>query len=120
MSMGVSKLNTLTVKKEALVCQVFDGLMEQKTAGVVENYLYLDPKVPQGTEVPRMRAPFRRGIAFVVSGDNYTELQLLQEWAQSHGPHITYGSTDMVSPSQFVDELSYLGTSQAVSTMRDL
>jgi len=115
MSMGLSKLNTLTAKKEALVCQVFDGLMEQKTTGVVENYLYLDPKVPQGTEVPRMRAPFRRGIAFVVGGGNYTELQLLQEWAQSHGRHITYGSTDMVSPSQFVDELSYLGTSQAGS-----
>mmetsp|Transcript_43192 Transcript_43192/g.78567 ORF Transcript_43192/g.78567 Transcript_43192/m.78567 type:complete len:621 (-) Transcript_43192:92-1954(-) len=115
MSMGLSKLNTLTAKKEALVCQVFDGLMEQKTTGVVENYLYLDPRVPPGTEVPRMRAPFRRGIAFVVGGGNYTELQLLQEWAQSHGRHITYGSTDMVSPSQFVDELSYLGSSQAGS-----
>eukprot|EP00403_Amphidinium_massartii_P003614 CAMPEP_0178378808 /NCGR_PEP_ID=MMETSP0689_2-20121128/4616_1 /TAXON_ID=160604 /ORGANISM="Amphidinium massartii, Strain CS-259" /LENGTH=604 /DNA_ID=CAMNT_0019998887 /DNA_START=11 /DNA_END=1822 /DNA_ORIENTATION=- len=100
MSQGLSKIKTLTAKKEALICQVFDGLMEQKVTPVVENYLYLDPKVPPGTEVPRMRAPFRRGIAFVVGGGNYTELQLLQEWAQSHGRHITYGSTDMVSPCQ--------------------
>jgi len=110
---GVNNLkNVVIAKKESPLCQIFEGLMEQKTTGVTENYLYLDPKAPPmsaGTEVARQRAPFRRGIAFVIGGGNYTELQTLQEWSQEKGRQIFYGSTDIVSPIQFVEELCHLG-----------
>ena len=72
----------------------------------------------------------------VVGGGNYVEHQSLQDWAQNSGRQavvlvfgcvrhkamalgaqrdctwprqVTYGSTDIVSPVQFVDELSHLG-----------
>lgn len=113
---GVNNLkNVVASKKESPLCQIFEGLMEQKTTGVTENYLYLDPKAPPysaGGEVARQRAPFRRGIAFVIGGGNYTELQSLQEWAEEKGRQIFYGSTDVVSPIQFVEELCHLGRAE--------
>merc|ERR1711957_940754 len=97
------------------ICQILEGLMEQRPGGITENYLYLDPKAPPGSEAPRMRAPFRKAVAFVVGGGNYAEMQAAQEWAQAKGRNVTYGSTDMVSPAQFVDELTHLGKAQSGS-----
>jgi hypothetical protein len=105
--------NIVASEAETPVCQIMDGLMEQKP-GLTEKYLYLDPKaapVPPGGEAPRIRAPFRRGIAFVIGGGNYPEMQSLQEWGQKHGRQVCYGSTDMVAPKQFVEELCELGKS---------
>jgi hypothetical protein len=107
--------NIVASDKETPVCQIMDGLMEQKGTGITENYLYLDPKAspaPLGGEVARIRAPFRRGMAFVIGGGNYTEMQSLQEWGQKHGRQVSYGSTDMVAPAQFVEELCHLGKLQ--------
>ncbi|CAK9084231.1 Protein sly1 [Durusdinium trenchii] len=104
--------NIVASKKELAICQIVEALMEQKQGGVTENYLYFDPKAPataRGADVPRIRAPFRRAMTFVVGGGNYVEHQSLQDWAQNSGRQVTYGSTDMVSPVQFVDELSHLG-----------
>lgn len=114
---GVSNLKSIMPsKKELLICKILEGLMEQKTTGITENYRYLDPKAQPstpGAEVPRIRAPFRRALAFVVGGGNYAEMQSVQEWAQTNGRHVTYGSTDLVSPAQFVGELSKLGQAQS-------
>lgn len=103
--------NIVASKKELATCQIVEALMEQKQGGVTENYLYLDPKAPpaRGADVPRIRAPFKRAMTFVVGGGNYVEHQSLQDWAQNSGRQVTYGSTDIVSPVQFVDELSHLG-----------
>lgn len=101
--------NILPSKKELPVCQILDALVDQKPGGPAESYLYLDPKAPAGAEVPRIRAPFRRALTFVVGGGNYAELQALQEWAQAKGRQVTYGATDLVSPSQFAEELCHLG-----------
>jgi len=110
---GMKGLKTIVASdKETPVVQIMDGLMEQKPTGITENYLYLDPKAPPappGGEAPRIRAPFRRGIAFVIGGGNYTEMQSLQEWGVKHGRQVSYGSTDMVAPIQFVEELCQLG-----------
>jgi len=40
-------------------------------------------------------------------------MQSVQEWAQAHGRQVTYGSTDLVSPAQFMEELSLLGRAQS-------
>mmetsp|Transcript_88708 Transcript_88708/g.185452 ORF Transcript_88708/g.185452 Transcript_88708/m.185452 type:complete len:624 (-) Transcript_88708:58-1929(-) len=104
--------NIMPSKKELVICQILQGLMDQTPGGITENYLYLDPKAPPGPEVPRIRAPFKKAIAFVVGGGNYAEMQAVQEWAQAKHRHVVYGSTDLVSPSQFVDELAHLGRSQ--------
>jgi len=110
---GVQGLKTIVASdKDTPVCQIMDGLMEQKPGGITENYIYLDPKAPPvapGGEAPRIRAAFRRGIAFVIGGGNCPEMQSLQEWGTKHGRQVCYGSTDMVSPTQFVEELCQLG-----------
>mmetsp|Transcript_99506 Transcript_99506/g.310719 ORF Transcript_99506/g.310719 Transcript_99506/m.310719 type:complete len:646 (+) Transcript_99506:124-2061(+) len=113
---GMSNIrNIVASKKELVACQILDSLMEQKPSQVTDSYLYLDPKAPPvapGAEAPRIRAPFRRAITFMVGGGNYAEMQSLQEWAQAHGRQVVYGSTDLVSPAQFVDELCHLGQAQ--------
>lgn len=111
---GISNIkNIVTAKKEMTICQIMDSVMEQKPGGMGEQYIYLDPKAPAGMEPPRMRAPFRRAIAFVVGGGNYAEMQSLQEWAQARKRNVIYGSTDLVSPEQFVEELRMLGADRA-------
>jgi len=107
--------NIVTSKKESAMCKVLDALMEHKAGPQTDNYLYLDPKAapaPRGQEQPRIRAPFRKAVTFVVGGGNYVEMQLLQEWAQTNSRQVVYGSTDLVSPAQFVDELGNLGRGQ--------
>merc|ERR1712190_408906 len=107
--------NILPSKKDLVVCQILDGLMDHKPTGGTENYLYLDPKAPAtapGGEAPRIRAPFRKAFTFVIGGGNYAEMQSLQEWATEHGRQVVYGSTDIVSPNQFLDALCHLGQAQ--------
>merc|ERR1712137_974127 len=104
--------NVVTTKKDLVICQILDGLMEHKTSGGTETYLYLDPKAPPagyGQEAPRIRAPFKKALVFMIGGGNYAEMQALQEWASEHSRQVMYGSTDIVSPTQFVEELCHLG-----------
>jgi len=109
--------NVLTSKKELVVCKILDALMEHKTTSLTENFLYLDPKATasgaRGETAPRLRAPFCRAVAFVVGGGSYAELQALQELALKQGRHVIYGSTDLVAPCQFAEELCHLGRAQS-------
>mmetsp|Transcript_93178 Transcript_93178/g.290505 ORF Transcript_93178/g.290505 Transcript_93178/m.290505 type:complete len:645 (+) Transcript_93178:124-2058(+) len=106
--------NILPSKKDLVVCKVMESLMEQKASPDTDNFIYLDPKaaIAAGGEAPRIRSPFRRAFTFVVGGGNYAEMQSLQEWAQERQRQVMYGSTDLVTPAQFIDELSHLGTAQ--------
>merc|ERR1711920_1011130 len=98
-------------KKEPLICQALDSLMEHKMLNVTENYLYFDPS-PNGESGIRRNdlrsayRPFRRAIAFVVGGGSYVEMHALQAWAQARGRQVTFGSTDMVAPDQLLQELT--------------
>jgi len=121
---GINNIrNIVASKKELPICTILDALMEQKASPSTDNYLYLDPKLPAagyGQEQPRIRAPFRRAVAFVIGGGNYAEMQSLQEWAQGHGRQVSYGATDLVSPVNFLDELSHLGQAQSGGGGTDL
>lgn len=115
LSAGLSGIqNVMQTKKELVICQVLESLMEQKPTAATENYIYLDPKATANSaDAPRIRTPFRRALAFMIGGGNYTEMQSVQEWAQAHGRQVTYGCTDLVAPEQFVNELCHLGRAQA-------
>jgi len=101
--------NVLPSRKESVVCQILDSLMDQKPIPATDNYIYLDPKAANSEAAPRIRVPFRRAFTFMVGGGNYVEMQSVQDWAQTRGRHVVYGSTDMVAPTQFVEELCALG-----------
>eukprot|EP00922_Rhytidocystis_sp_ex-Travisia-forbesii_P064043 GHVS01095226.1.p1 GENE.GHVS01095226.1~~GHVS01095226.1.p1 ORF type:complete len:211 (-),score=36.56 GHVS01095226.1:19-651(-) len=78
-----------------------------------EEYLYLDPKAAQlggSGEIPRMRTPFKQAIVFVLGGGNYVEATALQELATKQQKQIVYGATDVCSPTEFMDQLTQLGS----------
>jgi len=120
---GIESLkNIVATNKETPVCQIFADLMNRTQTRVTENFECLDPLAytyPTQAAAQHLDTPFQRGIMFVVGGGNYTEVQALQQWAQRHGREVHYGSTDIVSPEQFLSELCSLG-SQLEGTFCDI
>ncbi|KAJ2743044.1 Vesicle trafficking between the ER and Golgi [Coemansia sp. BCRC 34301] len=91
-----------------------------------EEFVHFDPKQARrgnlagshATAGPRAQASVDSGsaqeaIVFVVGGGNYIEYQNLMEFAQRSTPpkHIVYGSTDIVSASDFLAQLARLNQS---------
>ncbi|CAG8555920.1 5795_t:CDS:2, partial [Acaulospora colombiana] len=75
-----------------------------------DDYLYFDPKMARNSNVnkqSRNRISFQEGIVFMVGGGNYIEYQNLQEFAQRQPEKkkITYGSTQILNPHAFLQEL---------------
>lgn len=80
-----------------------------------EEYLYLDPMMPQAKKPPRgaAKAVFQDIFVFVVGGGNYVEYQNLQEYSkvQLSGKRIIYGSTEICNAASFLSQLGTLGGS---------
>ncbi|KAI9102828.1 Sec1-like protein [Phlyctochytrium arcticum] len=110
--------NLLPVRKEAPATRIVENLMDHRETPEMEEFLYLDPKLPRGQTVPkgpgqgRGKTPFSEAIVFVVGGGNYLEYQNLVEFTQRASlqkRRITYGSTEIVSPQEFLKQLEVLG-----------
>lgn len=88
-----------------------------------DDYVFLDPRAPRhiglglaggastGASGRGRRMQFNEGIVFVVGGAGYVEYGNLEEWAGKTGKKVTYGGTDLMDPSSFVDVLEELGRS---------
>ncbi|VDD91851.1 unnamed protein product [Enterobius vermicularis] len=79
-----------------------------------EEYRYFDPKLthPTGRDSQRSRSmgPAHDVIVFVIGGGNYVEFQNLVEYGKTKGlARVTYGCTELVTPRQFLDQLTRLG-----------
>ncbi|KAI6206466.1 Suppressor of ypt1 [Aphelenchoides besseyi] len=77
------------------------------------DYHYFDPKL---MHAPNKDLQNRQGqlaqdvIVFVVGGGNYVEYQNVVDYAKLKGiQRLTYGSTEMVNPQQFAEQLTRLG-----------
>uniref|UniRef100_A0A914UW23 Sec1 family domain-containing protein 1 n=1 Tax=Plectus sambesii TaxID=2011161 RepID=A0A914UW23_9BILA len=99
------------------VTKVVDAIMEVKTGAETDEYRYFDPKLMRANEsaVPRTRAPANDAIVFVIGGGNYVEYQNLMDYRKhkSQGAvakRITYGTTELVTASQFIAQLTRLGS----------
>ncbi|KAL3241613.1 syntaxin-binding protein [Nakaseomyces bracarensis] len=112
---GFKKL--LPEKKTIPVTNIVDAIMEplsssQKNLEATDSYLYLDPKITRGSHTRKpKRQTYNKSVVFVVGGGNYLEYQNLQEWAHSqiHNPKkVMYGSTDIISPHDFLSQLTSL------------
>lgn len=96
-----------------------------------DDYLFLDARAPRhvglgmsssanstpgsgtgGTTGRTRRMAFNEGIVFVVGGAGYVEFGNLSEWAARAGKRMTYGGTEIVDPSAFVEILHELGRSR--------
>lgn len=112
---GLKKL--LPDKKNLPITNVVEAIMDPALAGsgsvlVTDDYLYLDPKSRGGHTKPPKRQSYEEAIVFVVGGGNNLEYHNLTEWASQpnkQAKRIVYGSTDIVTATQFLDEISELG-----------
>lgn len=91
--------------------RVVENLCEMKPNTEDDEYLYLDPKVKGEVDVKALktmaRAPVRQVITFVVGGGCYAEYQNLQMIANDRR-FISYGSTEILSPCDFLKQLGQL------------
>ncbi|CAO3652312.1 unnamed protein product [Cunninghamella blakesleeana] len=127
--------NLLPTKKELVISKIVSDIMSPplNESSKADDYLYFDPKLSKNsrsTSSPRQnKVSFQEAIVFVVGGGNYVEYQNLQELASSSSSSntnmnnysstnqlqkkkITYGATDILSPHQFLQQLSILGTNE--------
>lgn len=65
------------------VTKITEQLMECRTGGELDDFLYLDPKLLKGGDVvPKNRAPFQDAVVFMVGGGNYIEYQNLVDFTK--------------------------------------
>lgn len=91
--------------------RVVENLCEMKLNTEDDDYLYLDPRVKGDVDVKALRTmtrvPVNEVIAFVIGGGCYSEYQNLQMVANENRT-ITYGSTELLSPCEFLEQLGKL------------
>ncbi|KAF9211727.1 Vesicle trafficking between the ER and Golgi [Podila verticillata] len=110
--------NFLPSKKDLPMTRIIESIMEPGGGAneTNEDFLYFDPKVSRASnaKMPRTRTPFQEAIVFVVGGGNYVEYQNLNEYAQRQTikKKITYGSTEVLNPKEFLQQLATLGKNQ--------
>ncbi|KAF9321475.1 Vesicle trafficking between the ER and Golgi [Podila horticola] len=110
--------NFLPSKKDLPMTRIIESIMEPGGGAneTNEDFLYFDPKVSRASnaKMPRTRTPFQEAIVFVVGGGNYVEYQNLNEYAQRQTikKKITYGSTEVLNPKEFLQQLAALGKNQ--------
>uniref|UniRef100_A0A6B2EKA0 Protein sly1 homolog n=1 Tax=Phlebotomus kandelakii TaxID=1109342 RepID=A0A6B2EKA0_9DIPT len=109
-------VKNLVVKRHSLpVTKITEQLMECRSGGEIEDYVYLDPKLLKGGEqAPKNRAPFQDAIVFIVGGGNYIEYQNLvdyikQKQTSNSSRRIIYGASTLNNAKQFLRQLTLLG-----------
>ncbi|ORX84001.1 Sec1-like protein [Basidiobolus meristosporus CBS 931.73] len=106
--------NLLPARKDLNVTKVVEQMMDPNSGiNETDDYLYFNPKLSRSSvgKYTRGKVPFQEAIVFVVGGGNYVEYQNLQEFAQRQviKKKITYGSTELLTPSGFLQQLGMLG-----------
>lgn len=93
------------------------GVLEQAGAKVA----YFDPKAKSARPIVgaqgRQAGAFSTALVFVLGGGNYAEYQNLRDFAAKAPPtqsrQVCYGSTEMVSPEGFLEQLATLGAQES-------
>lgn len=109
--------NFIPEKKQLPITNVVEAIMDPNNAStnsiqLTDDYLFLDPKSRGGHSKPPRRQSYQESLVFVVGGGNYLEYQNLQEWSsEPNKPRrkVIYGSTDILSASDFLEECNVLG-----------
>jgi hypothetical protein len=124
--------NFLPAHKDYTVSRLVEAIMEPAAASAqalqdTDDYLLFDPRQPRNRSAAapapsgRNRLAFTEAIVFVAGGGSCLEFANLQDFAARSSPSaggpgygagqgrkITYGSTEILSPSQFLDALGAL------------
>jgi hypothetical protein len=126
--------NFLPAQKNLTLTRLVEALMEPSTATTqalqdTDDYLLFDPRsarpssgIARAGGGGKNRHVFGEAVVFVVGGGGYVEYTNLLEWAErasggsgsggnaggGGGKKITYGSTEILSPSAFLHTMSSL------------
>ncbi|KAG9008863.1 Vesicle trafficking between the ER and Golgi [Tulasnella sp. JGI-2019a] len=115
--------NFLPQSKNLPVTRLVEALMDPSAAATqalqdTDEYLFLDPRqsrsAPGAGPGKAKRMVHAEGIVFVVGGGGYVEYTNLMEWAGRAGggsgiKKVTYGSTEILDPEEFLAVLEGLG-----------
>ncbi|KAL7111057.1 hypothetical protein ACP275_05G064000 [Erythranthe tilingii] len=104
--------NLLSNDHQLALTRTVDSLMEGKPNPEIDSYLIFDPRAPKSTAgQSHMKGPFKEAIVFMVGGGNYVEYGSLQELVHRQQPakHVIYGTTEILSGDEFVEQLALLG-----------
>ncbi|KAL9231898.1 hypothetical protein vseg_007060 [Gypsophila vaccaria] len=103
--------NLLSSDRQLALARTVEALMEGRPNPETDSYMMFDPRAPKSSSGSHIRGPFKEAIVFMIGGGNYVEHGSLQELAQRQQPakHIIYGTTEIVTGSEFVEQLSQLG-----------
>ncbi|KAG8864796.1 Vesicle trafficking between the ER and Golgi [Tulasnella sp. 330] len=115
--------NFLPQSKNLPVTRLVEALMDPSAAATqalqdTDEYLFLDPRQSRSTPGAgpgkAKRMVHAEGIVFVVGGGGYVEYTNLMEWAGRAGgasgiKKVTYGSTEILDPEEFLAVLEGLG-----------
>ncbi|CAI9301690.1 unnamed protein product [Lactuca saligna] len=114
--------NLLSGDHQLAMATTVEALMEGKPNNPeIESYLVLDPRAPKSTS-GQMKGPFKEAIVFMIGGGNYVEYGSLQELARrqqqppSSAKHIIYGTTEILTGAEFIDQLAVLGQKMGLGT----
>jgi sec1 family domain-containing protein 1 len=92
---------------------VTENLCDMRPNSEDEAYLYLDPKVKGDISIAQLqsisRPPIRDAIVFMIGGGCYNEYQNIQLLLRNEKRTISYGSTELLNPNSFVQQLGQLG-----------
>ncbi|XP_023728411.1 SEC1 family transport protein SLY1 [Lactuca sativa] len=117
--------NLLSGDHQLAMARTVEALMEGKPNNnpEIESYLVLDPRAPKSSSSSgQMKGPFKEAIVFMIGGGNYVEYGSLQELARrqqqppSSAKHIIYGTTEILTGADFVDQLAILGQKMGLGT----
>ncbi|GKV23893.1 hypothetical protein SLEP1_g33572 [Rubroshorea leprosula] len=106
--------NLLASDRQLALTRTVEALMEGKPNPEIDSYLVFDPRAPKsssGTSSSHLKGPFKEAIVFMIGGGNYMEYGSLQELVQHQQPvkHVIYGTTEILTGSEFVKQLASLG-----------
>ncbi|KAL1121012.1 hypothetical protein V6Z11_D01G204600, partial [Gossypium hirsutum] len=95
--------NLLSSDRQLALTRTVEALMEGKPNPEIDSYLVFDPRAPKsssGTSSSHLKGPFKEAIVFMI-GD------LVQH--QQPVKHIIYGTIEILTGMEFVEQLSLLG-----------
>lgn len=106
--------NLLSNDRQLALTRTVEALMEGKPNPEVDSYLVFDPRAPKsstGSATSHLKGPFKEAIVFMIGGGNYVEYGSLQELVRRQQPvkHVIYGTTEILTGEEFVEQLSLLG-----------
>lgn len=125
LSQVASNVNKLIISadKAFAASRIVKTLMDRKgDTSILDEYETLDPKAPKGSVPPAASRPSKEAVLFVVGPGNYIEFQNCQDQICSkvvqegkstkfvpNGKTVIYGSTELCTGSEFLDQLQDCG-----------